>query len=62
MEREPEVDSSQDYQLLLGYENSTHTVLRFRRRLDTCDPHDLPITVSYSTHACHPQFCSSPID
>ncbi|GLV45506.1 olf413 [Carabus blaptoides fortunei] len=43
-EREPEVDSSQDYQLLLGYENSTHTVLRFRRRLDTCDPNDLPIT------------------
>lgn len=45
MDREPEVDPSQDYQLLLGYENSTHTVLRFRRRLDTCDHHDIPITV-----------------
>ncbi|XP_050302143.1 MOXD1 homolog 2 [Anthonomus grandis grandis] len=44
MDREPEVDPSQDYQLLLGYENSTHTVLRFRRRLDTCDHHDIPIT------------------
>nr|XP_022919190.1 MOXD1 homolog 2 [Onthophagus taurus]XP_022919191.1 MOXD1 homolog 2 [Onthophagus taurus] len=43
-DREPEVDSSQDYQLLLGYENSTHTVLRFRRQLDTCDHHDIPIT------------------
>lgn len=46
LDREPEVDPSQDYQLLLGYENSTHTVLRFRRRLDTCDHHDIPITVS----------------
>ena len=46
MDREPEVDPSQDYQLLLGYENSTHTVLRFRRKLDTCDHHDIPITVS----------------
>ncbi|XP_066258643.1 MOXD1 homolog 2 [Euwallacea similis] len=44
LDREPEVDPSQDYQLLLGYENSTHTVLRFRRRLDTCDHHDIPIT------------------
>ncbi|GJQ70148.1 hypothetical protein Trydic_g22613 [Trypoxylus dichotomus] len=41
---EPEVDPSQDYQLLLGYENNTHTVLRFSRRLDTCDRHDVPIT------------------
>ncbi|XP_059622696.1 MOXD1 homolog 2 [Phlebotomus argentipes] len=42
---EPVVDPSQDYVLLLGYENATHTVLRFRRKLDTCDTyHDLPIT------------------
>jgi hypothetical protein len=39
------VDSSQDYELLLGYENGTHTVIRFRRRYDTCDPHDHRITV-----------------
>lgn len=45
VDREPEVDPSQDYQLLLGYENNTHTVLRFKRRLDTCDYHDVPITV-----------------
>nr|CAH7755031.1 unnamed protein product [Callosobruchus chinensis] len=44
VDREPEVDPSQDYQLLLGYENNTHTVLRFRRKLDTCDRHDIPIT------------------
>lgn len=41
---EPEVDSSQDYEQLLGYENGTHTVLRFRRKYDTCDPHDFKIT------------------
>uniref|UniRef100_A0A182PUL5 DOMON domain-containing protein n=1 Tax=Anopheles epiroticus TaxID=199890 RepID=A0A182PUL5_9DIPT len=44
---EPLVDSSQDYVLLLGYENQTHTVLRFKRKLDTCDvAYDVPITVS----------------
>lgn len=44
---EPVVDPSQDYMLMLGYENATHTVLRFRRKLDTCDAsHDMAITVS----------------
>jgi dimethyladenosine transferase 1 len=43
---EPEVDQSQDYELLLGYENGTHTVIRFRRQYDTCDQHDYRITVS----------------
>ncbi|XP_039963293.1 MOXD1 homolog 2 [Bactrocera tryoni] len=42
---EPIVDPSQDYILMLGYENATHTVLRFRRKLDTCDKlHDISIT------------------
>ena len=41
------VDPSQDYFLLHGYENATHTVLRFKRKLDTCDTaNDVPITVS----------------
>ncbi|KAI4479869.1 hypothetical protein M0804_010608 [Polistes exclamans] len=43
--KDPEVDSSQDYRLLLGYENKTHTVLRFSRRYDTCDSRDLKITL-----------------
>lgn len=44
---EPAVDPAQDYILMLGYENATHTVMRFRRKLDTCDiSHDVPITVS----------------
>ncbi|XP_037957031.1 MOXD1 homolog 2-like [Teleopsis dalmanni] len=43
---EPAVDPSQDYILIMGYENATHTVLRFRRKLDTCDSmHDIPITL-----------------
>lgn len=43
--RDPQMDLSQDYCLLLGYENKTHTILRFSRRYDTCDPRDLKITV-----------------
>ncbi|XP_053955143.1 MOXD1 homolog 2-like [Anastrepha ludens] len=39
------VDPSQDYILLIGYENATHTIVRFRRKLDTCDSmYDIPIT------------------
>lgn len=41
------MDGSQDYTLMLGYENMTHTVIRFKRSLDTCDmKDDFPITVS----------------
>ncbi|XP_069693146.1 MOXD1 homolog 2-like [Periplaneta americana] len=56
---EPELDPSQDYELLLGYENGTHTVIRFRRRYDTCDPHDYTITndtmrMLFSYHSSDP--------
>jgi DOMON domain len=48
---EPIVDPSQDYILLLGYENATHTVLRFKRKLETCDTsHDIQITVSVNVN------------
>ncbi|XP_065076570.1 MOXD1 homolog 2-like [Ochlerotatus camptorhynchus] len=41
----PIIDPSQDYSLLMGYENKTHTVLRFKRNLDTYDTKDdFPIT------------------
>ncbi|XP_035664506.1 DBH-like monooxygenase protein 1 homolog [Branchiostoma floridae] len=36
----PPVDESQDWELLSGYENETHTVLRFKRKLQTCDVRD----------------------
>jgi hypothetical protein len=43
---EPVVDTSQDYVLLSGSENATHTILRFSRKLNTCDDKsDVPITV-----------------
>ncbi|CAK9815881.1 MOXD1 homolog 2 [Anthophora quadrimaculata] len=42
--KDPQMDSSQDYCLLQGFENKTHTVLRFSRPYDTCDPRDLKIT------------------
>ncbi|CAB3370724.1 Hypothetical predicted protein [Cloeon dipterum] len=42
---EPIVDASQDWELLQGMENDTHTVLTFRRAYDTCDrDQDIRIT------------------
>ncbi|XP_066270631.1 DBH-like monooxygenase protein 1 homolog [Branchiostoma lanceolatum] len=37
---QPPVDESQDWELVSGYENGTHTVLRFNRKLTTCDVRD----------------------
>jgi DOMON domain len=43
---EPVPDASADYVLLTSSENATHTVLKFRRKLNTCDEKfDVPITV-----------------
>lgn len=43
---EPVPDASQDYVLLSSNENATHTILKFRRKLNTCDEKfDVPITV-----------------
>lgn len=52
---EPVVDPSQDYVLMLGYENATHTVMRFKRKLETCDTsYDIAITVSRLCHSSDP--------
>ncbi|XP_042880664.1 DBH-like monooxygenase protein 1 isoform X2 [Penaeus japonicus] len=41
----PSIDESQDYTLLGGYENDTHTVLRFSRPWRTCDTvHDFQLS------------------
>ncbi|XP_042889307.1 DBH-like monooxygenase protein 1 [Penaeus japonicus] len=41
----PIIDDSQDVELLGGYENETHTVLRFARPWNTCDKeHDFQLT------------------
>ncbi|XP_066265474.1 DBH-like monooxygenase protein 1 homolog [Branchiostoma lanceolatum] len=37
---QPPVDESQDWELVSAYENGTHTVLRFNRKLTTCDVRD----------------------
>ena len=42
---ESQLDQQQDYDLMNAHENDTHTVLRFRRKLITCDDKDLNITV-----------------
>lgn len=58
---EPRIDAADDCTLLLGYENATHTVLRFERALETCDrAHDVPITnhtmrVLYMYHELEPR-------
>jgi len=42
---EPAVDRFQDWTIVAGYENGSHTVLHVSRPLDTCDPaHDHVIT------------------
>ena len=33
----PKIDGVQDYEILSGYENETHTVIRFTRAWVTCD-------------------------
>ena len=35
---EPAVDRYQDWTIVSGYENDTHTVLHVSRPLNTCDP------------------------
>ncbi|XP_064598425.1 DBH-like monooxygenase protein 1 [Liolophura sinensis] len=42
--KEPLLDKSQDWQPESGSQNDTHTILRFWRKLDTCDDNDRRIT------------------
>lgn len=43
----PVLDDQQDWKLINGYENETHTMLQFSRKFDTCDHQDFPITVTH---------------
>ena len=43
---EPVQDDTQNYIVEEGYQNLTHTKIKFRRPLETCDPHDVKITVN----------------
>lgn len=40
----PQMDQSQDYTIHAAWESKTHTFISFSRALDSCDPHDYPIT------------------
>ena len=43
--RTVKLDTSQDTELVVGFEEDNTTVLRFRRKIDTCDTdHDVKIT------------------
>lgn len=42
----PITDDVQNYELISGYQNETHTNVEFRRQLDTCDRQDFVIGVS----------------
>ena len=43
----PILDASQDWLLLHGEENDQGTILKFIRKLDTCDsPDDIPVNVN----------------
>ena len=42
-ESSPLIDESQDYEILGGMQNATHTVIRFKRKWDTCDDNDIKL-------------------
>lgn len=42
----PVKDDTQNVLAEEGYQNGTHTQIQFRRPLETCDPHDVTITVN----------------
>lgn len=41
----PLQDDTQNYHIIDGYQNGTHTHLEFKRLIETCDPYDLPLSV-----------------
>lgn len=43
----PQLDAVQNYELLGGFQNDTHTVIQFQRHWNTCDyDHDKPLGVN----------------
>lgn len=49
----PIKDEKQDWKLVKAKENDTHTILQFRRKLNTCDDKDMIIDVrNYATFHC----------
>ena len=42
----PIQDDTQNYIVLDGHQNGTHTQVEFYRQIETCDPYDIPLGVS----------------
>lgn len=42
----PIQDDTQNYIVLDGFQNATHTQVEFYRQIETCDPYDIPLGVS----------------
>lgn len=54
----PVKDDTQNVLAEEGYQNGTHTQIQFRRPLETCDPHDVTITVNRIVLAnCVSEYC-----
>ena len=47
----PKIDSKQDYELISLKEDNGKTTMKFKRKLDTCDPQDNKIEVSKALKA-----------
>ena len=47
----PKIDSQQDYELISFKEDNGKTTMKFKRKLDTCDPQDNKIEVSKALKA-----------
>lgn len=58
--RAPIKDEVDNYRLIAGMENDTHTVIEFRRALDTCDSDDYVLGVRF--HTCITPSLSVSID
>ena len=41
----PQIDSQQDYELISLQEDSGKTIMKFKRKFDTCDPDDNKVQV-----------------
>lgn len=46
IDKDPIQDDTQNYIIINGYQNVTHTQVEFYREMETCDPHDLNLGVS----------------
>ncbi|KAH8234531.1 hypothetical protein KR032_008225 [Drosophila birchii] len=42
--RAPLLDDTQNYYVLDGFQNATHTNVKFKRKIETCDPYDIPFS------------------